>query len=131
MREPVRATLRGVVLAESYTARGSCRFAVEVPRRGPMCFELVEHASDDLRWAERDVRLTVSVRDLHRVLGALVDGPVEPRDPDLSSRLLDALARAVDDGRFPTSWIEVRRWLDARGVPYVERRWTVTRSDPG
>jgi hypothetical protein len=126
--EPARrGPLRGVVLSESYTATGSSRFTIDLPRRGPMHFELVEHAAADLRHAQRDVNLTVATRDLHRVLRVLVDGPIESRDPDLPTRLLEAVVEAVEDQRFPTRWCEVRRWLDARGIPYIERRCTVTR----
>lgn len=123
----VRCSMRGIVLAEAYSANGSSRFTVDLPRRGPMRFELVEHAAADLRCAQRDVNLTVAACDLHKVLRCLVDGPVEPRDPDLPTHLLEAMVDAVEDGRFPSTWVEVRRWLDARAVPYVERRCTVTR----
>ena len=73
--------------------------------------------------------MVVAADQLPRVLRALVEGPIEPSDPDLASVLLDAIVDALIAGAFPTTTGSVRRWLDAVGIPYTERRWTVTHSE--
>lgn len=117
-------------LSESHTASGYSRLTVRVPRRGPVRFDLREEAASGVAHAQRDVQLTVPGGSIAQMLRSLSDAPVEAVDPDLAVRLLAAIRAAVPAGAFPSTYPEVRRWLVRNGVPFHERRWTVTRSDP-
>lgn len=118
-------------LHESHTASQYSRLTVRVPKRGPVRFDLREEAVSGVAQAQRDVQLTVPGGSMAQMLRLLSDAPVESVDPELAVRLLAAIVGAVPTGAFPCSYPDVRRWLVRHGVPFHERRWTVTRSEPG
>lgn len=111
-----------MTLSESYTQTTSTRLTLTVLPRGELRFELAER-SHQRTVADRDTQLSVPANALGLVLGALIDSPVEPNDPDLGARVFEAITDALLRGLFPASLPGVRGWLSARAIPSAQWRW--------